>query len=225
MNKYRLYVSDEPNDGINASWERHIDMNEEASREQIIECMLNNIDYLSRFIKPSALLDFSNALNDSLNGEERYDRLCENLSYVESFTEKARALSKEFYATFFTEVFGEQSMFDDSCHILLFPKQKDDRNLSQLIRDHRLFKSWFLACLSQNKILYAVLIQGVNPKDFVKTDIVTKLRTCLNTLAYYKMQVANTKKELKDEFSRIDDSMTFEGDAKDIVEKAKEELK
>lgn len=227
MNKYGLYLSGGICSGVDATWEQYLDCEDVPCREQIVECIMKDIDYLSKFIKPSVLLDFSNALNDPLNGEERYNRLCENLSFVESLREEARALSKEFYTTFFTEVFGEPKPYgmDDSCHILLFPKQKNDHNLSQLIRDHMLFKSWFLAYLSQNKILYSVLIQGANVNDVVKTDIITKLRSQLNTLAYYKMQVAETKKKIEDELSRIDDSMVFEENDKDIIEKAKKELK
>lgn len=225
MNKYGIYISDEPYYGLDASWEQYVNGDGEPSREQIVKCITSEVDYLSKFIKPSVLLDFAKALEDPLTGEELYSRLCENLSYVESFKKKAFALSTAFYSSFFTEVFGESIPYDidDSCHLLLFPKQENDANLSWLIRDHESFKSWFLSSLSKNKGLYSVLVEGAGENGVVKADVVAKLKTYLESLSYHKKQMADVKKRIKEELSRINDSMIFEGDDKKVIKKAKGE--
>lgn len=224
MKNYGIFISSEPYYGYAAFWVDYTNDNSEPSKEQIINCINKNIDFLSKFIKPSTLLDFSKALSDTLTGDELYSNLCANLLYINTLSEKAIGLSQELGIRFQDKTFGVSRPYDteDHCHLMLFP-ERDEDCMSKLLRKPSEFKDWFdYVFADMDKDLFCVLIKGANPDDLIKADVCTKLDICLKSISYYQSEIKRKKEIMKKELNRLSDSMVLDENTDKTVKMARD---
>lgn len=186
---------------FNYTW-FHPKVDTKDARLYTIATIKNQLDSLSKFVKPSVLLDFIKTIGDPNTGEELWNNLQDNLLYIFNLSYYIASVANITIMDKFRKlVWGQFISYntEDECHICLFDNQN---GLVDLLKPHNEFVEFFKEHLKQDIDSFLLIYDDKTLKEArIKeleqqiADWEKEIKNLNNAIKNAKTQIVKLKKE------------------------------